>query len=87
VCGVRGVIAAAAPAGRGDGGGLARSAARFPARHSQALDVIGRRVSYVNTHFIETLYLVPCHVPHRQALFGRHMIDHDCFACGACLIV
>jgi len=87
VCGGRGVIAAAAPASRGAGGGLARSRHPIPLPHRQALDVVGRRVPYVKRLSSETLSVVPRHVPHEQALFGRHMIDHDCFACGACLIV
>ena len=85
VCG--GSLQQPPPAGRGDGGGWRVPAARFPARHSQSLDVIGHRVSYVKRHSIETLLLVPPHVPHRQALFGRDVVDHDCFACGACLVV
>ena len=74
------------PAG-GPGGVWRVPATRFPARHSQSLDVIGHRVSYVKRHSIETLSAVPPHVPHEQALFGRHMIDHDCFACSARLVV
>lgn len=73
------------PAG-GPGGGLARSRHPIPIPHRQALDVVGRRVPYVNRLSSGTLSVVPRHVPHEQALFG-HMFNRYRFACGARLVV